>query len=52
MAVGSEEAEADQQGGQEQVNDIHPRRTVWGREGSQAGGQGVVARGWALLLSL
>lgn len=35
MAISSEEAQADQQGGQEQAGDIHLRRPEWDREGSQ-----------------
>lgn len=35
VAISSEEAQADQQGGQEQAGDIHLRRPEWDREGSQ-----------------
>lgn len=52
MAVGSEEAQADQQGGQEQAGDIHLWRPGRDREGRQASGRGVLARELALLLSL
>lgn len=37
MAVGTEEAQADQQGSQEEAADIHPRRLESDREGSQVG---------------
>lgn len=37
MAVGSEEAQADQQGSQEEACDIHSGRPEWDREGSQVG---------------
>ena len=37
VAVGSEEAQADQQGSQEEAADIHPRRPESNREGSQVG---------------
>lgn len=37
VAVGTEEAQADQQGSQEEAADIHPRRLESDREGSQVG---------------
>lgn len=37
MAVGSEEAQAYQQGSQEEACDIHSGRPEWDRKGSQVG---------------